>query len=213
MQEILFTNKKIGSGGRRGMTLVEVLIALAIFVVVIVAVGTFEANIFRYQSSISGSYQTAQSAQIILKIMLQQIREAEPAANGAYTLANAGSTTMTFYSDPDNDGTAERITYSLIGTTIYQITIQPSGMPPSYNVASQSTTTLLRNVVNSLSTPVFQYYDTNYNGTSSPLAQPVTTTAVRLVKINATLDLDSNRSPVPITYTVQASFRNLKTNL
>jgi type II secretory pathway pseudopilin PulG len=196
-----------------GMTLVEVLITLGIFVAVIIAVGTFEANIFIYQGEVSNSFATAQNAQVILKTMLTELREMAPAADGSYALVNAGSTTVSFFSDPDNDGTEEQITYTLSSTTLYKAIIQPSGNPPTYAVANQSTTTLLIGLRNGLVTPVFQYFDTNYNGTSSPLTQPVTTTAVRLVKVNVTLDMDPNRSPAPITYTVQANLRNLKSNL
>jgi hypothetical protein len=195
------------------MTLVELLITLAIFVTVMVAVGTFEANIFIYQSNVSGSFQIAQNAQIILKTMLTEFRETAPAANGSYALVNTGSTSVSFFSDPDNDGQTEQITYTLSGTTLYRAVIQPSGNPPTYSVVNQSTTTLLTNVRNGSITPVFQYFDTNYNGTSSPLVQPVTTTAVRLIKVNITLDVDPNRSPAPITYTIQANLRNLKSNL
>lgn len=195
------------------MTLVEVLITLGIFVAVIVAVGMFEANTFIYQGEVSSSFTTAQNAQVILKTMLTELREMAPGADGSYALINAGSTTVSFFSDSDNDGTEEQITYSLIGTTLYKAIIQPSGNPPTYSITNQSTTTLLTSVRNGFVTPVFQYFDTNYNGTSTPLTQPVTTTAVRLVKVNVTLDMDPNRSPAPITYTVQANLRNLKSNL
>ena len=196
-----------------GMTLVEVLIALAIFVSVIVAVGAFEANTFIYSSSVSGAYQTAQNAQIILKTILSEIREMQPSANGSYPLVTTGSTSISFYSDADNSGSAEQITYTLSGTTLYRAVIKPTGTPASYLSANQSTSTLMTNVTNGTSIPVFEYFDTNYNGTSSPLAQPVTATNVRLIKANLRLDLDPNRSPLPIIYTVQASLRNLKSNL
>jgi prepilin-type N-terminal cleavage/methylation domain-containing protein len=197
---------------QRGMTLVELLITLAIFVTVMVAVGTFEANTFIYQGNVSSSFTTAQNAQIILKTMLTELRETAPGVNGAYALVSTGSTSISFFSDPDNDGQTEQITYSLTGTTLSRSVIQPSGSPLGYN-GGPVISTLLTTVRNGNTTPVFQYFDTNYNGTSSPLAQPVTTTAVRLVKVNVTLDTDPNRSPVPITYTVQANLRNLKNNL
>ncbi len=196
----------------RGMTLVEVLITLAIFVTVIAAVGTFEANTFIYQGEISNSFATAQNAQVILKTMLTELRETAPGVNGAYALVSTGSTSISFFSDPDNDGQTEQITYSLNGTTLTRSVIQPSGAPLGY-AGSPITTTLITNVRNGNTTPVFQYFDTNYNGTSSPLAQPISTAAVRLVKINIIIDLDPNRSPAPITYTVQTNLRNLKNNL
>ena len=195
------------------MTLVEVLITLAIFTAVIAVVGMFEANTFVYQGEVSNSFATAQNAQIILKTMLTELREMAPGADGSYALSNAVSTTISFFSDPDNNGIEDEVTYTLSSTTLYRAVIIPSGTPLTYSPASQSTTTLLTNIRNGTVTPVFQYFDTNYNGTSSPLAQPVTTTAVRLVKVNLTIDADPNRSPLPITYTVQANLRNLKSNL
>ena len=54
-----------------------------------------------------------------------------------------------------------------MGTTLYKGVINPSGNPPAYLVANQSTTTLMTNVRNGTSLPVFQYYDANYSGTST----------------------------------------------
>jgi len=195
------------------MTLVEVLVALSIFVIVMMAVGAFEAGIFTNQNTISGSFRTAQNSQIILKTMLTELRETSPGDNGSFPIASAGSTTISFFSDRDNDGSAEKITYTLMGSTLYRAVIKATGSPAVYNVASQATTTLLSSVTNGTAIPVFQYFDTNYNGTSSPLTQPVTPTAIRLVKINIRLDLDPNRSPIPIIYSVQVNLRNLKSNL
>jgi prepilin-type N-terminal cleavage/methylation domain-containing protein len=204
---------KLHKGSLGGMTLVEVLIALAIFAVVMVAIGTFEVNIFSYQSSVSGSYQTSQSAQIILKTVLKELREVAPGANGSYPLAKTGSTTLSFFSDVDNDGQTEMVTYSLIGTTLFRAVVHPTGSPSTYNISNQSTTTLLTGVLNGNAIPSFQYFDTNYTGTSSPMTQPVNPSLVRLIKINQKIDIDPNPSPLPIIFTIQASLRNLKTNL
>lgn len=195
------------------MTLVELLIALAVFIIVIIAVGAFEANIFIHQSTISGSFQTAQNSQVILRTILKELREVAPASNGAYPLAQTGSTTLSFFSDVDNDGQTEKITYSLIGTNFYRAIIKPTGSPVTYPIANQSTSTLITNVANGNALPSFEYFDTFYTGTSSPLTQPVNPSVVKLIRVNQRIDLDPNRSPIPIIYTVQASLRNLKTNL
>lgn len=196
-----------------GFTLVELLIALAIFSVVIVAVGALASNIFIFNSTTSGSYQATQNSQAILRTILKEIREASQGANGAYPLVTTGSTTLSFFSDIDNDGVAEQVTYSLIGTNFYRAVIKAVGAPPTYSVANQSTTTLITNVVNGNALPSFQYFDTNYTGTSSPLAQPVVPSKVKLIQINQRIDIDPNRSPLPVIFTVQANIRNLKSNL
>ncbi|MEI8248914.1 MAG: type II secretion system protein [Candidatus Taylorbacteria bacterium] len=198
---------------KRGMTLVEVITAVGIFVLIIGAVFTFETNIFSYNTSVTSSYQVAQDSQRILKTMLTELRESAPSATGAYALDTVGSTTLSFYSDVNNDGLTEQITYSLIGNTLYRASISPSGTPYTYPSANQSTTTLLTNVRNGTTTPVFEYFDTNYTGTSSPLTQPVTATSVRLIRITVILDTDPTKSPVPITYTTEVNLRNLKSNL
>jgi len=198
---------------KKGMTLTELLVALAVFAIVMVAVSAFEANIFVYRSNVSGSFETAQNSQVILKVILKELREVGPGSNGAYPLVQTGSTTLSFFSDIDNDGKTEQITYNLIGSTFYRAVIKPVGSPVTYPIANQSTSTLITNVTNGSSLASFEYFDTFYTGTSSPLVQPVNPSKVKLIKINQRIDLDPNRSPVPIIYTVQASLRNLKTNL
>lgn len=198
---------------KKGMTLVELLVALAVFAVIMTAVYAMGSNIFIYNSNTTGSYRSTQNSQVILKTILKELRETSPGADGAYPLISTGSTTLSFFSDIDNDGITERLTYSLIGTTLYRSVIKASGNPVSYSFANQSTTTLISNVVNGNSLASFEYFDTNYTGTSSPLIQPVSPSTVRLIRINQRIDIDPNRSPVPIIFTVQASLRNLKTNL
>ena len=198
---------------QNGMTLVEVLVTLGIFVAVMFAVATFEYNVITYPKNISGSLTTAQDTQVLLKTMLKELRSMQPGANGAYPLVSVGTSTISFFDDADNNGTMEQITYYMASSSIYRGVIQPFGNPLVYNPATQVNKMIVTNVRNSSSTPVFQYFDGNYTGTSSPLVQPVTTTDVRLIKINLTLDVDVNKSPVPVTYTVQASLRDLKTNL
>lgn len=193
--------------------MVELFIALAILAIVMTAVYVLGSNIFIYNSTTSGSYRATQNSQAILKTVLKELRETSPGADGSYPLVNTGSTTLSFFSDIDNDGLPERVTYTLIGTTLYKAVIKPSGNPVSYPIANQSTTTLIFNVVNGNSLPSFEYFDTNYTGTSSPLVQPVSPSVVRLIRINQRIDIDPNRSPIPIIFTVQASLRNLKTNL
>jgi type II secretory pathway component PulJ len=195
------------------MTLVETMIALGIFAAIIVAVGAMQVSLFTNQKVVSGSLQTAQDAQVILKTMLTELRSAAPGMNGAYPIVAAGTSSVIFFSDANTDGQTEQITYRLTGTTIYRSVIHPTGIPATYSGANQSTSTILTNVRNATSTALFQYFDQNYTGTSTPLVHPVTTSSVRLIQVSVTLDVNPTLSPIPRTYTVQAGLRNLKTNL
>lgn len=196
-----------------GFSLVETIIALAIFVLVAVAVGMFQVSIFSNQRVVTGSYQTAQDAQIILKTLLTELRSAQPGANGAYSIVSAGTSSLSFFFDKDGDGKTEQVTYRLLQSTLYRTSIPPTGSPFQYLLANQSTSTAMVNIRNSTSTPVFQYFDQNFTGTSSPMSLPIDLLSVRLIRINLTLDTDTKISPVPRTYTIQVGLRNLKTNL
>jgi len=198
---------------KRGALLIEVLVALAIFGVVLIALGAFQVNVFSYKNSISETLQTSQNAQTILKTMLVELREMAPGANGAYPIAAAGSTTLSFFSDYDNDGLTEKITYTLMGTIMYRATIEPTGNPVVYSLANQATSTIFIGIANGNTLPVFQYFDANYTGTSSPLALPVSITKIKLIRVNEKMDISPDKAPVPVIYTVQAGLRNLKDNL
>jgi type II secretory pathway pseudopilin PulG len=197
----------------RGMTLIETLVALGVFMIVIVAVCSYQVSVYSNNRVISGNLQTAQEAQVILKTLLTELRAAAPAADGSYTIASASTSSISFFADPDNDGQTEKITYTLVGTKLYRAIIQPTGTPPVYNSATQATSSVLTDVRNGTSSPVFQYYDQNYTGTSSPLTMPVSVQSIRLIQISLALDVYINQEPLVRTYTTQVSLRNLKTNL
>jgi len=196
-----------------GMTLAELLVAIGIFLVIIVSVYIFEINVFSYNKSFSSTLKGVQDSQVILKTMLTELREVAPSANGGYALANVGSTTLSFYSDVDNDGFPEQITYSLINQTVYRAMTRPTGSPAVYLASNQSTTTLVTDVRNGSVLPLFEYFDENYTGSSLPLSQPAMATAVRLIKINLSLNADTSTSTLPVTYSTQVNLRNLKNNL
>lgn len=203
------------SKSNSGMTLVEVLVAVGIFVVIMGAVAVFEKNVFSYQRSVSGSYIPVQDAQTILKTMSRELRMATQGADGAYAIQTAATNTIVFFADVAGDGVKKRIKYWYVpaNAVIYKTITTPSGTPPSYNNANTSTTTLIVNVRNATSTPVFEYFDGSYNGNGNALAQPVITTAIRSIRINVTLDADPKQPPEPKTYGAQTTLRNLKDNL
>jgi len=131
---------------------------------------------------------------------------------GSYPIETAGITAFTFFSDINSDGLKERIRYFLSGTTLMKGVIVPLGSPLQYLSNTEVLTEIVHNVRNG-STPIFTYYDSSYNGSTSPLSQPVSILSVRLVMITLILEGDPNRQPAPITVTTEVSIRNLKDNL
>jgi len=198
----------------RAFTLVEVLTTVGIFTVIIAAVAAFEANVFSYQGNASASFTALQDSEAILRTMAKEVRSMSPGNDGSYALQSAGTSTLTFYADTNGDGKKERIRYSLIGSSLFRASAIPTGSPLTYTGIAESTSTLMNNVKNSSSTPVFDYFTGAYAGTTTgALVQPVTPTSVRLIRMTVSLDVDPNRSPLPRTYSTEATLRNLKDNL
>ena len=195
-----------------GFTLVEVIVSIGIFLVIIVAVGAFEINIFSYQRNASGSFTTVQDSQVILKTIAHDIRMASQGSDGSYALQTVATNTLMFFADTNGDGLKERIRYTLNGAKLYKAVLVPTGSPLTYS-GTESTSTVLTDVANGTSS-AFTYYSGTYAGTTTgALAQPVTPNAVRLIQISLTLDADPKSSPNGRTYTTDVTLRNLKDNL
>ncbi len=197
----------------KGFTLIEIIIVIGILGLIIIAVSSFQRNVLIYNKFSQDSLSSAQDARAILRTMVKELRSASPSNNGAFSIIQAATNTISFFSDTDADGLKEQIRYFLTTTILKRGTIKPTGSPLTYNSANETFSFLAYNIKNSTSTPLFEYFDNSYAGTSTSLTQPVTATQVHLVKINLIIDVDPNRAPIPRTYTSQVNLRNLKDNL
>lgn len=193
-----------------GFTLVETLFGIAIFVVIMLLVTLFSRNVWTYNAFITGGLADTDAGRTVLRVLTSEIRTASTADTGAYAIAAASASSFTFYSDIDNDGLKERVRYFLSGTSLQKGVIKPTGSPLTYNPANEQISTLINKLANSV---LFEYYDRNYDGATAALAYPMNIPSIRLVKVTIVLDMDPNRSPVPMTFSTQVSIRNLKDNL
>jgi len=196
----------------KGLTLVELIVTMAICTLIIMAVGLFARDTFYYNDIFSGGLTSYDQARKILQPIASEIRSASPSSLGSYPIEETGNTEFIFFADNNNDGLKERIRYFLSGTSLKKGVIIPSGSPLQYASGNETITDIIDGVRNG-STPIFAYYDTNYNGSTAPLSQPVTIMNVRLIKITLVIDADPNRPPSAVTVTTQVSMRNLKDNL
>jgi Tfp pilus assembly protein PilW len=193
-----------------GFTVVEMLITIFIVTLVGIAIVNFQINIFSL-NKISGDSMNAQTdARKALKVMSSEIRSISPSDNGSYAIALAATSTITFYEDIDNDNSKEQVRYFKSGTNLKKGVIQPTGT--IYNPANEVVTNLVSDLANSSSSPIFYFYDKNYDGSTAPLSYPINIPSIRLIKINIFIDKDINKFPAPINVTSQVSLRNLKDN-
>jgi len=197
---------------KSGFTIIEVLVSIFIFTLIGLAVYSFQHNVFSLNKIISDSLAAQDEARRAFKTMNAEIRTASPSSLGAYALSETATSSFIFYSNIDDDFYKERVRYFLQGATLKKGVIKPSGVPLTYNPANETVSELAHDVANA-TTSIFSYYDTNYDGTTQPLAEPINVSAVRLVKITIIIDRDPTKPPAPITLTTQISIRNLKDNL
>jgi len=197
------------------MTIIELMVSLTILVVIGIVIARFQADIFVFTTDLRNGFSADEQARTIIRPMTDEIRSASPSSLGAYPIVLASSTAFTFYSDIDNTGVKDEVSYFVSGNALKKGVIVPTGNPYVYSPSSETITTVVPSLLNanSTATPVFQYYDDSYTGTSSPLAQPVTPSSVRLVKITFAIDADPNRSPSARSITTQVEIRSLKDNL
>ena len=198
---------------KKGFTLVEVVTAISILVVIMVAVSTFQYNVISYNRSSAVALTNATEAQSILKVMAREMREMSPSSNGAYPIIAAATSTISFYADLDGDGTKEQIRYFLASSTVNRGLIKPTGTPAVYSSASETFKILATGIRNSSSTPVFEYYPATYTGTSTAMTYPLTLTTIRLIRASITIDTDPNKAPILRSFSTQVVLRNLKDNL
>lgn len=196
----------------RGFTLIEISVGMMAFVLLIVVVGTFQRDVFSLNSLLHTSLSSQREARIALKTITAEVRSASPSGSGAYPVATAGDSELTFYADIDDDGITERIRYFLDDTMLRRGRILPAGTPVVYDPATEDVTDIVHDVANGAD-PVFAYYDASYDGMTAPLSQPVDVAAIRLVKVTVTVDRDADDPPPPVTLSSQVSLRNIKDNL
>ncbi|OHA11015.1 MAG: hypothetical protein A3H69_04175 [Candidatus Sungbacteria bacterium RIFCSPLOWO2_02_FULL_47_9] len=198
-------------GPERGFTLVEMMFGLFVMALVGITIWTFLADIFRFSDTFQKGASSEQEVRTVFKLFTSELRSATQSAGGAFTLAETSTSSIRFYSDITGDGQAEQLHYYRSETDFIRGVINPVG--GIYATSTESASTVIQGIRNAASSDIFQYYDKTYTGTTSPLAQPVTSSEVRLVKITLNVDPNLGRAPASTTFITEVMIRNLKDNL
>ena len=96
---------------KKGFTLIETLVTIAIFTLVMGALFGFIVLAYRTQSYTWQQSQATDEAQRGIEIMVKEIREARVGDDGAYIIEKAEDYEFIFYSDIDKDEEVERVRY------------------------------------------------------------------------------------------------------
>jgi len=198
---------------QKGFTLVETLIAIALFTGLMVILTTFQKDIFINNAFIQSSLIIESEARGALKRAIAELRAASQSNDGQFPIVLADENKVTFFSDINNDGLREKIRYFVATSSLMRGVIKPTGIPATYVDSEETLSTVVHDIVNPTSTPVFDFYDSAYNGTSSPMVSPVDIVSVRLIRITIMIDTNPTRAPAMMTFSSQVMVRNLKDNL
>jgi len=145
--------------------------------------------------------------------MIKELREAALSDSGAYPIEQATNVSVTFYSDVDTDSAREKITYTLVGTTLNRTSIEPTGQPAKYKQSDAKTQTLTANVINA--GPIFTYFNGSYpiDMTNNPLTAPIDVSQIRLIHVRLEINPRPNVAPQSTLIESDVQLRNLKDNL
>lgn len=196
----------------KGMTIIEALIAIAIFSIGIIGFTTLFANAWRQNAYTLELGQATMTASQGVNEMVRNIREVRQADNGAYPVISADDNDIVFYSDYDRDNKAERLHFYKSGTNLLMGIREPSStFPVTYAAGDGETRTITTHVVNDTSTSVFTYFDANYpeDSVNNPISTPATVPNIRLVRITLHVNIFPNKAPDNVQIQSFAEMRNL----
>lgn len=195
-----------------GMTIIEMLIAIAIFTI---GIGGFSLLFIKSWQGNSYVYEMGQSSiaafQGVSEVVgyLKKTRQGD---DGAYPIKSATDNDLVIFSDYDKDGITERLHFYKNANQLVMGWRKPTGsLPKTYAAGDQETKTIANRVVNDAATPVFYYYNKGYpaDQVNNPVATPATASDIKLIKVLLKVNTDPNRAPDNIEISSFAELRNL----
>lgn len=199
---------------QQGFTLVEVSVGATIMVIIGMAIVGLQYIIGQSQTLVLDQSVKIELANSSASELIREIRSARSGDNGAYVIESGDAQTLTFYSDVDFDGQAEKVRYFLQGEILRKGTIEPTGYPVSYPQASENIRVISEDVRN-LTTPMFYYYDENWpqQSAGNPMSVPVDPDAVRMIRVYIRINTEEDDATGDYVIDSYAQLRTIKQNL
>ena len=199
-------NKKNKISTRKGLSFVEMIIAIGIFSLMMVGITTFFVKSWDNYNYVMDTNSSSISASQGISGIVDNIRRTRNADNGAYPIKSVGDFDLVIFSDYDKDGITEKVHYYLDNGTLKMGSRDPSGVPPTYSAGDSNTSVVVNNVVNNASQPVFYYYDNSNNIINNP---DTNLSNIRMIKVNLIVEGNSANNVNTESF---ASLRNLSEN-
>lgn len=196
---------------KKGMTLVDVIIAIGIFTVGVAGFTILFSRAWTANSFIIEEGQATLMASRAVDRVIREVREARQADNGDFMISSGDDFNLTVYIDDDEDGVTERVHYFLESEQVKKGVTDPSGTPISYPPGDESVVVISNYVMNSPSEPIFYYYNENYPGDiiNNPLSTPVDVGDIKLIKVSFLVNIKPDIAPENVWMESFVNLRNL----
>lgn len=200
----------------KGMTIIEVMVAIGIFSMGIVGFSMLIVNSWKSYSFIYETGQDTYIASRIVNLVVNDLRKVKQADNGDYPIKSASDFDLVVYIDIDDDSKSEKVHYFLDqDNNVMKVGIsEPSSdNPPVYSSGDDVVETLASHVVNDSDKPVFSYFGANYFDDGVPFSTPVISgkiSDIRIVGVELLVDVRPYNSPDHVAIRSFSQLRNLK---
>lgn len=194
-----------------GMTLVETVVAIAIYVVLTLTITNSITNLYQTNSYAIAQADEIDNARRGMTQFNRDVKEMTTAEDGNFPIAVIAENRLGYFSDTDQDSNVEYIEYILDGTTLTKYSYNPTGTPASYNYGTPDKAEVLSLYVQNINqaTSTFYYFD----NAGTQLASTSPLIDVRYIRAQIIVNIDPLRSPGGFMLRSSIAPRNLKDNL
>lgn len=189
----------------RAFTLIETVVVVGLTGLVGLGLLSMIAFFYRSNAYLLEATSANESASRGITETLTSLRESSYGEDGAYPIAAAATSSVTFYADLDKDAAIERVRFYLSGGILYRGLTEAGGNPPSYAGQPEAITTIATDVKNASSTPAFRYFDE----AGAELTGTIDTARIRTVRTRFDVDINPQRAPNIQVLEGAATLRNL----
>jgi type II secretory pathway pseudopilin PulG len=192
----------------RGVTFVEMLVYIAVSTIVLLAVTNTIISFYKNNRIATEQIEQLYTARRGTDTMINELRKANYSEAGNHPIIAVGTSSISFYSDYDEDGIVEKVRYYLSGTDFMRGVVEPVGITYTGAEVSSIISTYVRN--NSQGVNIFYYYDTN----GTLMASPSTSMGnIRYIQMKLIVNVKVETLPNEFMIRSSATLRNLKSNL
>lgn len=195
---------------KSGMTLVELLVAIAILSLGMVVFTMLSAKAWNYRGYALEQATATSLASRTITQMVHEIRTVRQADDGSYAIKETLDNSLTVYRDEDGDGSAERVHYFLDDDKLKKGVTKFNTASRTYANADETVKTLLEYVTNrDKHEPFFIYYDNGYPIDHTSAMTSNLPFDVRLIKIHLWINVKPIIAPENVNLESIAELRNL----